>query len=65
MFKLIFIKELKEILQSSRFTISFAVCSLLIILSFFMGAQNYLAGKAQYEAAKQENYCCKHGMDER
>ena len=47
MFKLIFIKELKEILQSSRFTISFAVCSLLIILSFFMGAQNYLAGKAQ------------------
>ena len=56
MFKLIFIKELKEILQSSRFTISFAVCSLLIILSFFMGAQNYLAGKAQYEAAKQENY---------
>lgn len=56
MFKLIFIKELKEILQSSRFTISFAVCSLLIVLSFFMGAQNYLSSNAQYEAAKQENY---------
>ncbi len=56
MFKQIFIKELKEIIQSSRFTISFAVCSVLIILSFFMGAQNYLASKAQYEAAVQENY---------
>ena len=55
MFKLIFIKELKEIIQSSRFTISFAVCSILIILSFFMGAQNYLASQAQYEAAVQEN----------
>lgn len=55
MFKLIFIKELKEIIQSSRFTISFAVCSVLIILSFFMGAQNYLSSQAQYEAAVQEN----------
>lgn len=55
MFKLIFIKELKEIIQSSRFTISFAVCSVLIILAFFMGAQNYLASQSQYEAAIQEN----------
>lgn len=55
MFKLIFLKELKEIIQSSRFTISFAVCSVLIILAFFMGAQNYLASQAQYEAAVQEN----------
>tara|TARA_R110000868_G_scaffold1211_1_gene9252 strand:- start:18548 stop:19963 length:1416 start_codon:yes stop_codon:yes gene_type:complete len=55
MFKLIFIKELKEILQSSRFTISFAVCSVLIILAFFMGAKNYLASQSQYEAALQEN----------
>ena len=55
MFKLIFFKELKDILQSSRFTISFAVCSVLIILAFFMGAQNYLTSQAQYEAAVQEN----------
>lgn len=55
MFKLIFLKELKDILQSSRFTISFAVCSVLIILAFFMGAQNYLGSRAQYEAAVQEN----------
>ncbi len=55
MFKLIFLKELKEIIQSSRFTISFAVCSVLIVLAFFMGAQNYLASQSQYEAAIQEN----------
>ncbi len=55
MFSIIFLKELKEIIQSSRFTISFAVCSVLIILSFVMGAQNYLSSKAQYEAALQEN----------
>lgn len=55
MFTLIFVKELKDIIQSSRFTISFAVCSVLIILSFFMGAQNFLSSRAQYEAAIQEN----------
>ncbi len=55
MFKLIFLKELRDIIQSSRFTISFAVCSILIILAFVMGAQNYLASQAQYEAAIQEN----------
>lgn len=55
MFKLIFLKELRDIIQSSRFTISFAVCSVLIILAFVMGAQNYLASKAQYDAAIQEN----------
>jgi len=53
--KLIFIKELKEIIQSSRFTISFSVCSLLIILSFVMGANNYLTSLEQYQAAVQEN----------
>lgn len=55
MFKLIFLKELRDIIQSSRFTISFAVCSVLIILAFVMGAQNYLSSKAQYDAAIQEN----------
>ena len=55
MFSIIFLKELKEIIQSSRFTISFAVCSVLIILSFVMGAQNYLSSQAQFESARQEN----------
>lgn len=55
MFKFIFIKELRDIIQSSRFTISFAVCSVLIILAFVMGAQNYLSSKAQYDASIQEN----------
>ena len=55
MFYLIFKKELKDIIQSNRFTISFAVCSILIILAFFMGAQNYLVSQKQYEAAIQEN----------
>lgn len=55
MFKLILLKELKEIIQSNRFVISFAVCSVLIILAFLMGAQNYLASQAQYEATIQEN----------
>ncbi len=55
MFNLIFQKELRDIIQSSRFTISFAVCSVLIILAFFMGAQNYLASQAQYEASLLEN----------
>jgi len=48
-------KELREIIGSAKFVVSFAVCSLLIILAFYSGATNYKASLAQYEAARREN----------
>ncbi len=47
-------KELRETLTSPTFTISFAVCAVLIILSFFTGAANFRMDRAQNEAAKAE-----------
>ncbi len=55
MLKLIIEKELRDILTSTKFTVSFAACSVLILLAFFMGAAGYHADVARYEADKREN----------
>ena len=55
MLKLIIEKELREIIGSTKFAITFAVCATLILLSFFVGAKNYKLSASQYDAAKAEN----------
>ncbi len=51
MFKLIVTKELREILSSTKFAFTFGICSLLILLAFYLGARDYHVGRAQYDAA--------------
>ncbi len=60
MFKVMLKKEILQIISSNKFAISFAVCSILILLTFFVGANSYLLSRDQYEAAVQENI---RGMD--
>jgi ABC-type transport system involved in multi-copper enzyme maturation permease subunit len=48
-------KELREILTSTKFSISFAVCAVLILLTFYVGAQNHRLNISRYEAAQAEN----------
>ena len=55
MFKLIIEKELREIISSTRFAVTFGVCSVLILLSFYAGARNYQVGREQFEASKRED----------
>jgi ABC-type transport system involved in multi-copper enzyme maturation permease subunit len=55
MFKLILVKELRDILLSTKFVTTFAVCSMLIVLAFFLGARGYHVGRAQYDAAIAED----------
>ena len=55
MYKLIVEKELRDILGTPKFAVTFGVCALLIIMAFFMGAQNYRIMQMRYEAAQQEN----------
>ncbi len=55
MIKLIIEKELREVIGSVKFAITFGVCSFLIILSFYIGGRNYEVWTKQYEAAKREN----------
>lgn len=51
MLKTLIEKELKAILLSPKFTATFAVCSVLIVLSIFVGIQDYRASVKQYETA--------------
>ena len=55
MFKLILYKELREIINSTKFTVTFGICSILIILAFFTGAKIYQSGVQEYEASKAAN----------
>lgn len=55
MFRLVIAKELREIIASTKFAVTFLVCSLLILLAFYVGARNYQISRAQYELAKAED----------
>ena len=46
-------KELKSIILSPKFVATFAVCSILILLSVFIGVKEYNQYVKQYDAAKQ------------
>ncbi|HEY6952073.1 MAG TPA: ABC transporter permease, partial [Bacteroidota bacterium] len=51
MIKLIIEKELKEIIASTKFAVTFGACSVLILLSFYVGGRNYQIGAENYQAA--------------
>ncbi len=55
MLKLLVEKELRDIVSSTKFTITFAVCAVLILLAFYVGARNYQVSMNEYEAAQAEN----------
>jgi len=55
MIKHIILKEIKDNLTSTKFVVTFSVCSILILLSFVIGATNYKIARMQFEAAKTEN----------
>jgi len=54
MIRLIIEKELREVTSSVKFAVTFGVCSLLIVLSFYVGARNYQLWTRQYDAARRE-----------
>jgi ABC-type transport system involved in multi-copper enzyme maturation permease subunit len=53
MLRTIIEKELKAILLSPKFAVTFGACSLLIILSVLIGIQEYRAAVRQHETATQ------------
>lgn len=55
MFKLIVEKELREILGSLKFAVTFGISALLLVLTFYVGARNYQVGAEQFEASTREN----------
>lgn len=55
MIKLVIEKELREIVGSRKFAITLGICSLLILLTFYVGAKNHQLNVTRYEAARAEN----------
>ncbi len=55
MFRLLVEKELKHIIQSSKFALTFGTCSLLILLSIGIGINEYHNSVKQYNAATNLN----------
>jgi len=55
MIRLIIEKELREIIGSTKFALTFGVCAILILLTFYVGAKNHQLNVLRNEAAKTEN----------
>jgi ABC-type transport system involved in multi-copper enzyme maturation permease subunit len=55
MVRLIVVKELRDIIGSTKFAVSFGACAVLILLAFYAGGRNYQIGVEQYEAGKRES----------
>ncbi len=54
MLKHVVYKELRDIVGTTKFAVTFGVGALLIVLAFLAGARNYQASMARYEAARAE-----------
>jgi ABC-type transport system involved in multi-copper enzyme maturation permease subunit len=52
MFSTLLTKELKAIINSPKFAATFAVCSILMLLSVYIGIKEYQASVSKYEAAQ-------------
>jgi ABC-type transport system involved in multi-copper enzyme maturation permease subunit len=55
MLKTLIEKEIRDLIGSSRFAVTFGVCAVLVLLAFWIGASNYKVSLAQYEASKAQN----------
>ncbi len=64
MFRLILDKELREIVGTTKFAVTFGVCAVLILLAFYVGARNYQVSRAEYEGAVVENLRQMEGLTE-
>jgi ABC-type transport system involved in multi-copper enzyme maturation permease subunit len=52
MLKILLEKELREIVYSTKFAITFGAAAVLILLSFYVGVRNYQESVKEFEAAK-------------
>jgi ABC-2 type transport system permease protein len=64
MFKLLLEKELREIVGTTKFAVTFGVCAVLILLAFYVGARNYEVSRQEYEGAVTENMRQMEGLTE-
>ncbi|MFH2037602.1 MAG: ABC transporter permease subunit [Candidatus Zixiibacteriota bacterium] len=54
MLKVIIEKEIRDLLRSTKFAITFGACAILIIITFYVGITRYKLNQSQYEASIAE-----------
>ncbi len=55
MLRLLITKELRDIIGSTKFAVTFGLCAILVLLVFVVGARTYQVAVNQNEAAVREN----------
>ncbi|HCA81837.1 MAG TPA: hypothetical protein DEP53_19065, partial [Bacteroidetes bacterium] len=55
MLKILLEKELRDIVYSTKFAITFGAAAVLLLLSFYVGIRNYQESIKEYEAARTTN----------
>jgi len=56
MFRVILLREIRDIIGSRKFIFSFLISSILLIISFYTGASWYESNRGRYETALSENF---------
>ena len=62
MLKILIEKEIRDLIGSTKFAVTFGVCALLIIATFYVGAIRYKLNVSQYEASRSEIYRAMEGI---
>lgn len=62
MFRIIFEKEIRDIIGSTKFAVTFGACALLIIAAFYAGAARYQLQRSHYEASVAANLAELNGV---
>lgn len=55
MLRLLITKEIRDIIGSAKFAVTFGVCSVLVLLVFVVGARSYQTAVEQHEASTRAN----------
>ena len=55
MIRLVIEKELKDTISSTRFAVTFGACSIVLLLSFYVGGRHYQIASSEYEAGLRAN----------
>lgn len=62
MLRIIIEKEIRDLISSTKFIITFGACALLIITSFYVGSARFNLNQEYYEASKAENVRSMEGI---
>ncbi|MCP4580818.1 MAG: ABC transporter permease subunit, partial [candidate division Zixibacteria bacterium] len=62
MLKVIIEKEIRDLIGSTKFIITFGACALLILAAFYVGTTRFNLNQAYFEASKAENIRSMEGI---